>query len=551
MGDIIYKQSCIPAFILFARVIWSGICFLYEKIYRLGGDLMICPACGTENERGFKFCVKCGSNLDNPQEVNYEQVDMGNYHTEEEFSSDKGGFTMGNGTFKINDRPSGQDRSDLYTADELNDSEENFDFSMYDEEPFIPRLDSDRVSLPRSGSEPMQPQQNKYSPPGAQMGGMPNQPAGAPAMGGMPAPPNPAGNPYMNQQGMMYAQPQVIGYDASGMPIYGQPQPMMYGQPQVIGYDASGMPIYGQPQPMMYGQPPVIGYDANGMPIYGQVQPMMYAQPQIIGYDASGMPVYGQAQPQPQQIQDIPVPPQQGGMPGMQGMQGMPGAYGAQPQAPKPQKPEQKEELVDVSDDFWKFFDGGTATKHREPEDDFFGKSSHSGVMNDLSASGLDMGGLRRPEKKKNNYMNDTPVVDAKKLAQNDSDKFNKFYMRSTGSVNSSDLSAGSDERKHKAYMKAAQEVDADMLSANTQKKSRITMYSAGQADPDTLEAYTPEHKEALMGQAERAVEALPKKVNPYESELDKIELPEYMQAKKTSREETIEIPDLPQVGIE
>ena len=53
------------------------------------------------------------------------------------------------------------------------------------------------------------------------------------------------------------------------------------------------------------------------------------------------------------------------------------------------------------------------------------------------------------------------------------------------------------------------------------------------------------------MGQAERAVEALPKKVNPYESELDKIELPEYMQAKKTSREETIEIPDLPQVGIE
>ena len=52
-------------------------------------------------------------------------------------------------------------------------------------------------------------------------------------------------------------------------------------------------------------------------------------------------------------------------------------------------------------------------------------------------------------------------------------------------------------------------------------------------------------------GQAERAVEALPKKVNPYESELDKIELPEYMQAKKTSREETIEIPDLPQVGIE
>ncbi len=501
---------------------------------------MICPTCGTENERGFKFCVKCGSNLDSPQDVNYEQVDMGGYHTEEEFSSDNGGFTVGSGTFKISDRPTDQENKDIYTDDELNASEEDFDFSMYDDEPYIPRLDTDRLSLPRSGSEPLQPQQNTYSPPGAQMGGMPNQSAGAPAMGGMPGQPNPAANQYMNQQGMMYGQPPVIGYDASGMPIYGQPQPMMYGQPQIIGYDPSGMPIYGQP--MMYGQPQIIGYDPSGMPIYGQVQPMMYGQPQIIGYDASGMPVYGQAQPQ--QIQDIPVPPQQG-------MPGMPGAYGAQPAVQKPAKPEQKEELVDVSDDFWKFFDGGTATKHREPEDDFFGKSSHSSGMNDLSVAGLDMSGLKRTEKKKNNYMNDTPVVDAKKLAQNDNDKFNKFYMRSTGPVGSSDLSAGSNEHSRKNYMKAAQEVDADMLSANTQQKSRITMYSAGQADPDTLEAYTHEHKEALMGQAEHAVEAMPKKINPYESELDKIELPEYMQARKTLREETIEIPDLPQVGIE
>ena len=39
--------------------------------------------------------------------------------------------------------------------------------------------------------------------------------------------------------------------------------------------------------------------------------------------------------------------------------------------------------------------------------------------------------------------------------------------------------------------------------------------------------------KEALMDEDLRAVEALPKKKNPYESELDKIELPEYMQAKK------------------
>lgn len=60
-----------------------------------------------------------------------------------------------------------------------------------------------------------------------------------------------------------------------------------------------------------------------------------------------------------------------------------------------------------------------------------------------------------------------------------------------------------------------------------------------------------PEHKEALMDEDLHAVEALPKKKNPYESELDKIELPEYMQAKKTVREETIEIPSIPQVRID
>ena len=55
---------------------------------------MICNTCGTNNEAGFKFCVKCGCNLDDPSEVNYEQVDMGGYHTEEEFSEENGAFTM-------------------------------------------------------------------------------------------------------------------------------------------------------------------------------------------------------------------------------------------------------------------------------------------------------------------------------------------------------------------------------------------------------------------------------------------------------------------------
>ena len=99
--------------------------------------------------------------------------------------------------------------------------------------------------------------------------------------------------------------------------------------------------------------------------------------------------------------------------------------------------------------------------------------------------------------------------------------------------------------------MGVTQQVDADKLSENLTGKSRITMYTAGEANADSLEAYVPEHKEALMDEDLRAVEALPKKKNPYESELDKIELPEYMQAKKTVREETIEIPSIPQVRID
>ena len=97
--------------------------------------------------------------------------------------------------------------------------------------------------------------------------------------------------------------------------------------------------------------------------------------------------------------------------------------------------------------------------------------------------------------------------------------------------------------------MGVTREVNADMLSANSQFKTRFSMDSAGEADPDLLKNYVPEHKEALMAQADYAVEALPKRVNPYESELDKIELPEYMQAKKTIRSEEVEIPSIPQVG--
>ena len=67
-------------------------------------------------------------------------------------------------------------------------------------------------------------------------------------------------------------------------------------------------------------------------------------------------------------------------------------------------------------------------------------------------------------------------------------------------------------------------------------------------ADAGELEAYNPSHSEAIMAQADHAVEALPKKKKTYVDEIDAIELPEYMQAKKTVRDETPEIPDLPEI---
>ena len=501
---------------------------------------MICSVCGTENEKGFKFCVKCGCNLDNPQEVNYEQVDMGGYHEEEEPGS--GGFTMGTGTFTISDRAPADKSSDIYTADELNDSDEEFDFSMYDE-PYIPKLEPERVSVPQQPEQPPFPQGGMpgmagLPQPGAPMAGMPGM---APPMYGQPGmqPAAPMGAPMgapmpgMPPMGAAPAAPppQIVGYDPSGMPIYGQPpQPMMYGQPQIIGYDPSGMPIYGQPpQPMMYSQPQIIGYDPSGMPIYGQPQPMMYGQQPAIIDGTVSQPGY-----------------QQGGMPGMGGLPGMGGMPGMQPAQPEPQK----EERIDVPDDFWEFFDGGKATKHHEPEgmDDFFGKSDHS--MGDISFGAKDSSNMGRQSSKKRSYMNDTPIVDAGDLAPNNSDKYSKMFMRKTEMVNADDL----EENKHEKVqdqMGVTKEVDVDKLSsANDERlRSRITMHTAGEADPDKLEAFVPEHKSAIMAQADHAVDALPKKKEKYVDELDLIELPEHMKAKKTVKEEKYSIPDLPDIG--
>ncbi len=537
---------------------------------------MKCPRCGTDNEAGFRFCVKCGVNLEDPQDVNIEQADMGGYYSEEDPAS--GGFTFGSGTFTISDTPSHDSSSDLYTAAELNDTDEEFDFSSFDE-PFIPKLDTGRVTLPEQTRAVRQAQMNNANPfrqqcamqgipvqggmqgipqpaamqglppqggmqgipqPAAMQGlppqgGMqgipqPNAMQGLPPQGGMQGIPQPNAMQGLPPQGGMQSMPQpnaMQGIPAQGG-MQGMPQPVMYAQPQMIGYDQNGMPVYGQP--VMYAQPQLIGYDQNGMPVYGQ--PVMYTQPQIIGYDQNGMPVYGQPMvinpAQTAELADINGMPAMGGIPVVQPMGGM------QMNQPLPPPAEDKDK-VEVPDDFWEFFDGGKATEHAEtdPTDDFFGKRNE------------DLGSLKRPEKKKVSYMNDTPLVDASKLRKNEESKYNKMFMRSAEVADPNALEAKKEQRRFD-YMGSTKSVDASELRAKEERRSWNVMSAAGMADPNELQAANNKKQRtgSLMAQADHAVQAMPKKAKTYNDEIDAIELPEEMKAKKTNKSE---IPGMPE----
>ena len=279
---------------------------------------VICPSCGAKVDSGFSFCVKCGSRLDAAQEPDYGKADMGGYHSEEEFPEGRGGFTMSTGTFVINDRPSSGSASDIYSADELNDSDEVFDFSMYDSSPEEGSSES-KGREPAPSPAPAQ-QYNRYA----------------------------ASSGQYAAKGIKQSEFQDSQYQRS----YGQSQ-QQYGQSQQP-YGQNQQP-YGQ-NPQYPGaqpfpgavQPQVIGYDQNGMPVYSQPQ-MMYGQPQFIGYDQNGMPIYSQGMPANAAMQQYKP---------------------AQP----PQQEEQPEEKESSEADFWAFFDEGKETKHSGEADDFFGR---------------------------------------------------------------------------------------------------------------------------------------------------------------------------------
>ena len=506
---------------------------------------MDCPACRTSNASGLKYCIRCGRNLENSQEANYEKVGMSGYHTEEEYLQEKNEFKIAGSTFTINDKS--YISSELFTLNELNaldetdfgerdealiskpyadklsdrnmsvsiddikseyvNNEKELDFGGRDE-PLVSNPYTDSFSGKTQSARDMQSNYIKQSENELDFGGrdkpLVSQPVSVQQNNvvnsyPLPSPPYMSADPRFNQ-------------------IYGVPA-VNEVLPQIIGYDPNGMPIYTQPA-VTYAPPQIIGYDPNGMPIYAQ-SPVTYAPPQIMGYDPSSMPIYAQQ----------PVLYQQPSMPQFQPVS---------EQLPKNQNADSVSN--DISDKFRDFIDDGKNRK--KPENDFFGKSSD---MGDVSVAGLDVGSLKKRDNKKKNYMNETPLVNADGLVPNNASKFNKMYMKQTEKVNAENL------EEKKTYganhiMRTTKAVDANRLNAKKSYKSYMTMSGAGEADASELEAYVPKAKKAIMAEADHAVEAIPKKKPKYIDELDKIELPEYMQAKKTVKNDTPEIPGLPEL---
>lgn len=300
-------------------------------------------------------------------------------------------------------------------------------------------------------------------------------------------------------------------------------EPLMYNNNNPTPYTNATPYVsqqYGSQPVNSLPQPQIIGYYPNGTPIYGQ-PPVMYAQPQIVGYDPNGMPIYAQ-----------PVSVYQNSQPIVQPV--------SRPVS-QPLQSVQTEENKAENEKFRQFIDDGKDKKTPEnPEEDFFGKSTD---MGDVLVSKLDSISMKKREGRKKNYMEDTPLVDANRLVQNNASKFNKMYMRQTTAVSAENLEEKKSAEPNR-IMKTTNSVDADRLNTKMKFKSRIRMGDAENAQIDTFNTQEKKRKKAYMAEADHAVEALPKK-KKYVDEIDAIELPEYMKARKTVKKDTPEIPEI------
>lgn len=466
---------------------------------------MICPKCGTDNKKGFTFCVACGHNLNDLSDININQLgqlSQRGYRSENDGSN----FTIGSGTFIINDKAP-ETKSSLFTADELNESYDDYN------EPYIPQLNTEHIIVPDT-SAPMQQQfhqqpavnqfhnsqypsqqynnQNNYS------NFTPNYQTGGPQVNKPQMINQQFPNPHQQVQNI----PQPAPYPQNNM--YANQAPTE--QSQLIGYDLNGMPIYA---PQSCVQQKLIGYDLNGMPIYASV---------MTNFPQQNPNMFMQNEAYPQQV------------PNNMGI-----SQGSAPhQMVQPAQFQQNQANTPTYNDYEDDDDDG----------DFFNRpaSGKSGDMNNVSSDEMDFSLLeKRFKRKTNHYMTTAPQANAEDLSPNVPADKNRIYMKATDIVDADDLEENVIERS-KVKMHVTDTANADDLEEYIKKPNRVVMRHADTANADELESYEHEHVEALMSNADHPVEAMPKKKEVID-EIDAIVIPEYMQAKKTVRTQEEEVP--------